>query len=237
MKEHSLPVSMNDSSFFRKAYHNLRNPIVVVKGYTALMLEGCGGELTDDQHEWITDMKRNSDHLLDLINALSELSSLEAGITEEKPAELDLRAMVKEIIGSFSPLIEEKKLRVSTSLLEPLPRYHGDEHLILTAFRALVQNALIYSPNEGAIEISLKSSPERVSLMVKDSGPGVEHPSHIFEGFYRGELPVGTDYKGTGLGLVMARKIADLYGGSLSLESSPEGSLFCLVLKRKINTL
>lgn len=232
MEEHTPPVSMNNSSFFHKAYHNLRNPIVVVKGYTALMLEGCGGELTGDQREWITDMKSNSDYLLDLINSLSELSSLEAGITEEKPVELDLPTMMKGLVRSFSALIREKKLHIDLSLPESIPLFFGNEHLIAKAFRALVHNALLYTPAEGSIEIMLKDSPGEISLLVKDSGPGIEQPSQVFEGFYRGELPMGTDYKGTGLGLLMTKRIVGHQGGSLTLESSREGSLFTLTLKK-----
>jgi len=232
MDEQNPAVSMGTSPFFRKAYHNLRNPIVVIKGYAALMLEGCGGELSGDLQEWVSDMKRNSDHLLDLINALAELSCLEAGIKDEKTGDLHLQSILRDLVDSFSQLAEGKKLQVTMILPGSEQPFRGDELLVTKAFRALVHNAFLYTPGEGAVEISLEDSPGEVSLKVKDNGPGIEHPSQVFEGFYRGELPVGTDFKGTGLGLLMARTIAGIYGGSLSLESSPGGSLFTLTLKR-----
>jgi signal transduction histidine kinase len=232
MEDTTARISMNNSTFFRRAFHNLRNPIVVVKGYTALMLDGCGGELTEEQQEWVADMKKNSDHLLELINALSELSFLESGLTDVTPSALDLVSIVKEALKSFSRLIEEKKLQITTFLPDaPLP-LTSDELLVTRVFKALIQNAMLYTPLEGSVEIALCEREGEILFSVKDNGPGMEQDWQVFEGFYRGESPVGTDYKGTGLSLLISKTIAERLGGFLACESSSSGSMFTLTLRR-----
>lgn len=226
--------SMNRPHFFRKAYHNLRNPIAVIKGYTSLMLEGCGGELSPDQAEWVQDMKNNEEFLLQLINNLAELSFIEGRVGEKERTEVDTAAVLESLMKKHSQKAGQKGLALKIEAPEVPLNIAADEALISRAFDNLIHNALAYTPEGGAIHLTLREDDRGIIFSVADSGAGLEEAqiAQILEGFFKGEDPSGDDYRGTGLGILISRRIAELYGGALQVESSPgRGSTFTLTLR------
>lgn len=231
MEEGRHECSMNKEAFMRNAYHNMRNPIVVIKGYTSLMLEGCGGELSEDQKEWITDMKVNTEYLLTLINNLAELSYVEAGIAAKEKSPVSLLEIVERVRNNLSGIQGDRKISINTGA--PPPVMSADDSLIGSAFTRLIHNALIYTPEGGTVSIELGEEGDRVRFSVSDAGPGIprENQRAIMEGFFRGAE--SGEYRGTGLGILIARRIAEFYGGSLTIESAPEkGSTFTIIMEK-----
>ncbi|GEM_PF-1687401 len=228
-------ISLNQPVFFRKSFHNLRNPLVVIKGYTALMLEGCGGDLSEDHKDWVLEMKQNCDHLLLIINTLSELSYIESGIRDEKAEDLDMAATLRDIIKSFEARALSRELTVTLTLPEKTETLHCDKMLLTKAVENLIDNALLFSPKGGAVELSLTSGDEFLSISVKDTGPGIEEEKLplVTEGYFQGEEP-REEHRGTGLGILVSRRIAEHHGGTLTVASKQgEGSRFTVTFNKK----
>jgi signal transduction histidine kinase len=230
-------ISLNKSPFFRKAFHDLRNPIVVIKGYTALMLDGCGGDLTEDQREWVEDMKRNADHLLEIINALGELSFLEAGITTEEKTSFNFGETFRSVIAELEPLAKVRELSWEVVTPERPMTFFGDERLVKKVLSSILHNAVLFSRRGGLIKASINEENDLLYIMVSDSGAGIDRDKipAVLEGFFKGDVPPEGEFKGTGLSLLIARKIVELYGGTVGIESEPgKGSTFIISMKRGI---
>ncbi|MGV8119840.1 MAG: sensor histidine kinase [Candidatus Xenobiia bacterium LiM19] len=227
-------ISLNQPVFFRKSFHNLRNPLVVIKGYTSLMLDGCGGDLSEDHKEWVVDMKQNCEHLLTIINTLSELSFIESGIWDEKAEDVDMAALLRDIAKNFEAQALSREIDIAIAAPENIQPLHCGRSLVTKAVENLMNNALLFSPKGGAVELSLSFAGEFLSISVKDTGPGFEEEKLplVLEGYFQGEeLPDGR--KGTGLGILISRRIAERYGGALALESTQgKGSRFTMTLKK-----
>ncbi|MHC9540839.1 MAG: sensor histidine kinase [Vulcanimicrobiota bacterium] len=233
-EQKNTTISLNQPVFFRKSFHNLRNPLVVIKGYTSLMLDGCGGDLSEDHREWVVDMKQNCEHLLTIINTLSELSFIESGHWDEKAEDVNIAALLRDIAKNFEAQALSREIGISLAIPENVQPLHCDRSLVTRAVENLMSNALLFSPKGGAVELSLTSAGEFLSISVKDKGPGFEEEKlpHVSEGYFQGEeLPDGR--KGTGLGILISRRIAERYGGALAVESTQgEGSRFTMTLKK-----
>jgi len=233
--EESRIISLNRPVFFRKSFHNLRNPLVVIKGYTSLMLDGCGGDLSEDHREWIVEMKQNCDHLLTIINTLSELSFIESGICDEKAEDVDICALLWEIAADSDARAIPRKIGITADIPEAPLLLRCDRSLVRKAVVNLMDNAVLFSPEGGEVKLSLASEGESLTVSVRDSGPGFEEEKlpQVLEGYFQGEeMPEGC--KGTGLGILISRRIAERYGGSLAVESEQgKGSLFVMTLKRQ----
>jgi len=227
-------ISLNQPVFFRKSFHNLRNPLVVIKGYTSLMLDGCGGDLSEDHQEWVVDMKQNCEHLLTIINTLSELSFIESGIWDEKAEDVDMAALLTDIAKNFEAQALSREIEITIASPENIQSLRCDRSLVTRAVENLMNNSILFSPKGGAVEVSLSSAGEFLSISVKDTGPGFEEEKlpHVLEGYFQGEeLPDGR--KGTGLGILISRRIAERYGGALAVESTQgKGSRFTMTLKK-----
>lgn len=233
-EQENATISLNQPVFFRKSFHNLRNPLVVVKGYTSLMLDGCGGDLSEDHREWVTEMKQNCEHLLTIINTLSELSFIESGICDEKVEDVDVAALLSDIGKNSEALALSREIGISLVLPESVQPLRCDRSLVTRAVENLLKNAILFSPKGGNVEISVSSTGEFLNISVKDTGPGFDEEKlpHVLEGYFQGEeLPDGR--KGTGLSILISRRIAERYGGTLAVVSTQsEGSRFTIKLKK-----
>ncbi|MDQ7825265.1 MAG: HAMP domain-containing sensor histidine kinase [Candidatus Eremiobacteraeota bacterium] len=231
MGEHLFLTSLNKPPFFRKAFHDLRNPLVVIKGYLALMREGCGGDLSEEHREWVDDMRSNSEHLLDLVNTLADLSFLESGIWEEKKTSLDMKEIVARSLKELAPM--RKNVSTAASFPEKACFYDGDELYITRACRGLIHHGLVYGQEGAAVPVKLRDDPHALSLVVEVPGLVLaeDQQKAICEGFFSGE-PAG-EAKATGLELLIAHMVAANYGGGLVAESAPgKGTSYTLTFVR-----
>jgi signal transduction histidine kinase len=234
------------SEFLAAMSHELRTPLNAVIGYSELLVEGAAGAadgsagdaaLADGAdgttREFAIHIRDAGLHLLDLVNDVLDLSRVEAGRLELRAEPTDLMAIAHQTADSMRPLAERKQINV---------RFEGEVEAPLVADPGrlrqivynLLSNALKFTPEGGSVTLIGQASDEGVGLAVRDTGPGVpdEDRTRIFEAFAQGTLGE-RQAEGTGLGLALTRRLAELHGGRLELESSAStGSTFAVVLPR-----
>jgi signal transduction histidine kinase len=216
--------------FYAMASHELRTPISTVMLYNDLLLGGMYEPLTEQQHEAVERSQGSARHLLDLINDLLDLSKLEAGRLDARREEVDAAALVDEVILELTPLAAEHG---SALCLEPAagPAWViGDGRRIRQILLNLLSNAIKFGAGRPIEVRCADDGAGGVAISVADHGPGIAPGDlpRIWEDFV--QLGNGDD-TGTGLGLPIARRLAELLGGSLEVDSTPgAGSTFRLHL-------
>jgi len=195
------------------------------------MQEGVLGEITDEQNETLDQVKASSEHLLSLIADLLELTALKRGALDFDITEVDAREPMREALAtSFG-----KKPGVELKVSEPdgeLPMMRTDRKKVTKALRALIDNAYKFTP-KGTVTVSVEISGQHIAYTVQDTGIGVPADAQqlIFDEFRQLDGSLTRQYGGSGLGLSLARRLARLVQGDISLESEPGvGSSFRLDL-------
>lgn len=221
------------SMFIASMSHELRTPFNSIIGFTGIILQGMSGEINNEQRKQLTLVKNSANHLLALINDIIDISKVEAGKAELVIEEFDLIALVEEVRDSFNVAAAEKGFKVSLKIPETLV-IKSDERRTKQVIVNLVGNAVKFT-DEGEIEINVIKKDRMMELSVKDTGIGIreEDMGKLFKAFSqittRGRLE-----EGTGLGLYLSKKIANLLGGDIRAESEfGKGSVFTLILPLK----
>ncbi|MFL5384255.1 MAG: ATP-binding protein [Longimicrobiaceae bacterium] len=216
--------------FYAMASHELRTPVSTVMLYNDLLLGGMYEPLTEQQQEAVERAQGSARHLLDLINDLLDLSKLEAGRLDARRDELDAAVLVEEVVAELAPLAADHG---SALALEPAPgpvMVVGDGKRIRQILLNLLSNAVKFGAGRPITVRCAADGAGGVEISVADQGPGIAAGDlpRIWEDFV--QLGDGDD-AGTGLGLPIARRLAELLGGSLTAESTPgAGSTFRLRL-------
>src|SRR4051794_13186600 len=197
--------------------HDLRTPLTSVVGYAELALEG---ELADDVRSYLQIVARNADRLLVLVNDLLFVARLQAGELALERDEVDLGDVARDTVEALEPRAEEQGISL-TCELEPVPPVHADRGRVSQVLENLVSNAVKFTPEGGAVHVSLGRRDGAVCLEVADTGIGIAPADQLrlFERFFRAENAVGRQLPGTGLGLYISRVIAETHEGSLSVRS------------------
>jgi signal transduction histidine kinase len=217
------------ADFVSLVSHELRSPMAAVIG-SARTLQQRWRELTPDQREsFLALIGDETSRLADLIGDVLNTSQIEAGTFSYSFGDVDVGRLVEESVAAAAHGQEEVPLQVSVS--GSLPRVRGDRERLRQVLANLIDNAVKYSNAGEVVEVSVTTSNGRVLVQVRDRGPGVrhEHQRLIFEKF--GRAKEGAAKPGTGLGLFIARSIAEAHGGTLEVQSLPgQGATFTLVL-------
>jgi signal transduction histidine kinase/CheY-like chemotaxis protein len=219
--------SQAKSDFIASMSHELRTPLSAILGFSELMRsEPQQGDSRIVPAEWVEHIHRGGQHLLALINDVLDLAKVEAGRLELDPVPFDLRDLVTETAAGLRPLAERKHLVISTDVA--VEHFIADRGRVRQILYNLLSNAIKFTPDQGSIWIEASAPPGAVQLSVTDTGPGIaaEDRAVIFEEF-RQVGDAGGRQQGTGLGLALARRLAEAHGGTLELvsESGP-GSRF-----------
>jgi signal transduction histidine kinase len=219
--------------FFSAVYHELSTPITAMRGYTALVLDGRGGQLTEKQTGYMEAVRRNIRRLMGLVADLSDVSKIEDGRLTLHPEPLDLSVAITETVNSLSGMIDEKGLHLDIALAPEAVIVQGDPQRIVQILTNLVGNACRYTPAGGQITISADKVDGRAEVAVRDTGIGIDEDEleHIFERFYRSSDPRVQEHSGTGLGLAITKSLVELHGSHLWVSSSlGKGSTFGFAL-------
>jgi signal transduction histidine kinase/CheY-like chemotaxis protein len=224
------------SRFFASMSHELRTPINAVIGYSELLREGTYGPLPPQQQQAVTKITRSATHLLELINDVLDISKLEAGKLEFYFEPTDLVRLVRDTLTSVQLQAEEKGLELEVDASPDLREAEvvTDPARVRQVLLNLMANAVKFT-DEGRVRVELglrrvgpdaaqaDGQSDYVWIRVSDTGPGIapEDRERIFEEFEQAES--GVTRGGTGLGLAISRKLAQLLGGRLELESSEPG--------------
>jgi signal transduction histidine kinase len=212
--------------FLANISHELRTPLTAVMGYLALMDEGLAGPVTEEQRRTLSQVKTSSQHLLDLIGDLLELTTLKRGGLDIKAAAFDVRDPLHDAIASTRGRSDSVALRVR----EPDQRILmvSDRRKISKLLVALLSNAYKFT-SSGEIRISVSLAGDHVVYTVEDTGIGIPEEMHrqVFDEFRQVDGSTTRRYGGSGLGLSLARRLAQVLGGDIFVDSVPgEGSTF-----------
>ena len=210
------------SDFISTVSHELRTPLSVIVGFVHLLLNQVLGRLTDEQHKVLETVYRNSEELLELIDNVLWMTSLNAGDTEDVSDEFDVRSIVREAIQRHEGVISEKKLTLSTEMPETAVVIASDRLKVERIFQNVFNNAVKFT-DKGSLRVTARPSadPAGVELVVADTGVGIEKSrlASVFEPFQQVEGALVRACTGLGLGLTVASRLAGVLGGTLEIES------------------
>lgn len=221
------------SEFVGVVSHELRTPLTSIKGSVDILLEDETGDLNTTQRRFLSTIRRSSDRLINLVNDLLDLSSLEAGRVQIDPHPVDVRHLVEDTARSLSNLFVLKRQEVTVTAAVNLPPVLADRQRLEQVLVNLLGNASKYTPEQGQVSVSARSEGGWVFVDVSDSGPGLsaEDLGRVFERFFRAGDSLTQQQAGSGLGLAIARSLVELHGGRLTASSEPgRGSTFTIGL-------
>ena len=214
--------------------HELRTPLTSVAGYLDILLEDEEEQptLTSEQQRCIVVARRNAQRLIDLVEDLLLVQRLEAGGEQLAPRALDMSALVSERVESIAPFAGSKDVAIEHDLGDEI-QVQGDPRRLAQIIDNLLSNAVKYTPDGGHVTVSLANGASTVSLKVADTGigiPATDH-AHLFDPFFRAGNASDGSGQGTGLGLVVTRRLVEAHGGSLGFQSvEGDGSTFAVTL-------
>ncbi|MFZ0850946.1 MAG: ATP-binding protein [Hyphomicrobiaceae bacterium] len=224
--------SQHKSQFLANMSHELRTPLNAVLGYTELMQDGLYGELVPDIKDVLGRIQKNGTHLLGLINDVLDLSKIEAGQLVLSIDDYSVANVVHTVLSATESLAAAKKLPLKVDMSDDLPVGQGDERRITQVLLNLVGNAIKFT-DAGEVRIAVTKVNSLFAVAVADTGPGIPDAerTRIFQEFHQGDSSITKKKGGTGLGLAIAKRIVELHGGRLWVESRlGEGSTFRLEL-------
>ena len=205
--------------------HDLRTPLTSIIGYVELALdETVGPVLDDERRSYLGIVSRSSERLLRLVDDLLFVARLQAGRLVLDPTELDLADIARQAVSEARPRAEHKGLELSYFGDGPLP-VRGDRGRVFQLLDNLVSNALKFTPEGGDIHVRTSRTADGAVLEVSDSGIGLApgEADRVFERFFRSTRVVDSQIPGTGLGLFIAKAIAEAHGGRISVSSREGG--------------
>jgi signal transduction histidine kinase len=218
------------ADFVSLVSHELRSPMAAVIG-AARTLQERWRTLTPEQREaFLALIADETNRLANLIGDVLHTSQIEAGTFSYSFSDVDLSRLVEDAVATAS--LGQDEVRVTARVTSPLPRIRGDRERLRQVLGNLIENAIKYSPVGEVVEVRAQPEDSVVRISVADRGAGIPHDQQrlIFEKFGRADVPGGSK-PGTGLGLFIARSIAEAHGGTVDVRSSPNaGSTFTLTL-------
>ena len=214
--------SQHKSQFLANMSHELRTPLNAVLGYAELMLDGIYGDVPDKARGVLDRIQSNGKHLLALINDVLDLSKIEAGQLKLALEPYSLGAVLNTVAAATESLATNKGLAFCTEVDGELPTGHGDERRLALVMLNLVGNAIKFT-DKGEIRVHAGRRGDEFEIAVADTGPGIaaEDQARIFEEFQQVDNTSTRKKGGTGLGLAISRRIVEMHGGRMSVESRP----------------
>jgi two-component system sensor histidine kinase GlrK len=221
------------SDFFSTVTHELRTPLSSIKMGISLLAGGREGPLTEGQKELLTLVKQENNRMVGLVNAILDLSKMEAGMMTYEIEQKNIVPLIDQVVKEMKPLVETKKIRFESEVAEKLPIPKVDTERFLQVLRNVIGNALKFTPEGGRVNVSVRTIDEGLQISVADTGPGIpeKNLTTIFEKFQQVNTQASYKTKGTGLGLAIAKQVITHHGGKIWAESKlGEGSTFFILL-------
>jgi signal transduction histidine kinase len=223
------------SEFLSMVSHELRTPITPIKGYLTILLAGGVGALSPSQHKFLTVISRQTEHLLDLIESLLDISRLELGKpipTVKEP--LSMKKVIENITEGLDIIAKSRQITLDTQVAEELPTIIGDETKLKRVVTNLIGNSLKFTSKGGKITVRGFVEGDNIRVEVIDNGIGIarEYTEKIFTKFFQVDSSYSRSAGGIGMGLAITRELVELHGGKVWAESEGvgKGAKFIFVL-------
>ena len=224
--------SQHKSQFLANMSHELRTPLNAILGYTELMADGIYGELPEKTMGVLKRLESNGRHLLGLINDVLDLSKIEAGQLVLELSDYSLEDIAQTVRSTLEPLAADKKLAFKVEMAPKMPPGHGDGRRLTQVLINLVGNAIKFT-DAGEVVIKATATDGSFHLSVCDTGPGISaaDQAKLFQEFQQADNAITRKKGGTGLGLAISKRIIEMHGGKIWIESQlGQGSTFSLTL-------
>ena len=226
----ALEASRAKSDFLAVMSHELRTPLNAVLGYAEILLDGVTGSLQERQAEQLRRIQASAMHLLQMIEEILAYADLEAGRNEPRPRPVRLGELVEGVAAVAEPLARDKGLELAVEVPRPDAALFTDDGKLHRILLNLLTNAVKFTPS-GTVRLRAEVDDGELVAAVSDTGTGIPHENMetIFEPFWQAGQPLTRRTGGTGLGLTVSRRLAQVLGGSLTAESRPgAGSTFAV---------
>ena len=212
--------SRHKSEFLASMSHELRTPLNAVIGFSEVLLERMFGDLNDRQDEYLRDILSSGQHLLELLNDILDLSKVEAGRMELDRSTFGVRQAIEHGVAMVRERASQHAVAIVCDVAADVGELHADELRFRQVVLNLISNAVKFTPDGGVVTVRAITDGTEVAVTVTDTGIGIaaEDRERIFESFQQGARAVRV-HEGTGLGLTLSRRIVDLHGGRMWLES------------------
>ena len=224
--------SQHKSQFLANMSHELRTPLNAILGYTELIADGVYGPPSEKMLDVLKRLESNGKHLLGLINDVLDLSKIEAGQLKLDLGDYSIQDVAQTVYNAVEPLAAEKKLGFKCEVAPNLPAGHGDGRRLTQVLLNLVGNAIKFT-DEGEVVIKAGTRNGSFNLTVRDTGPGISKADQekLFQEFQQADNSITKQKGGTGLGLAISRRIIEMHGGRIWVNSEVgKGSTFAFTI-------
>src|SRR6516165_3302835 len=224
--------SQHKSQFLANMSHELRTPLNAILGYTELMADGAYGEPSEKMLGILKRLEANGRHLLGLINDVLDLSKIEAGQLVLELSDYSVQDIAQTVRSTLEPLAADKKLAFKVEISPKLPPARGDGRRLTQVLINLVGNAIKFT-DAGEVAIKAEANNGSFHVSVRDTGPGISaaDQAKLFQEFQQADNAITRKKGGTGLGLAISKRIIEMHGGRIWVESQVgQGSTFTFTL-------
>ncbi|MHC9010595.1 sensor histidine kinase [Stenotrophomonas rhizophila] len=232
-------VSELKSRFLSYMSHEFRTPLGSILSMTRLLEDGMDGPLTAEQRRQVRFISASTSELREMVDDLLDLAKIEAGRITISPAWFDLMDLFSALRGMFRPLVEGNQVDLLFEDPPVMPMLYTDDKKLAQILRNFISNALKFTPSGQVVVSTQREGENAVRFSVRDTGIGIpaELQSTLFEDFVQVDTPLQKRLRGTGLGLSLCKRFAELLGGHVGVESEiGTGSNFYVVLPLTLAT-
>jgi signal transduction histidine kinase len=220
------------SRFLSYMSHEFRTPLGSIRSIARLLADRMDGPLTDEQEKQVRFIQDSASELTDMVNDLLDLAKVEAGRITISPAWFEMVDLFAALRGMFKPILTSTDVDLVFEEPRHVPRIYTDDKRLSQILRNFISNGLKFTTH-GEVRVTAVGDDDHVTFAVKDTGIGIaaEHLPFLFQDFVQVDAPIQKRLRGTGLGLSLSKKIAELLGGRVAVQSKPGvGSTFSLTI-------